>query len=157
METKIEQMYEEWCGESRHINDCHPVHDSSETIEFAEYYHLNMKTFKMDLRTKLIEYNKTLHNWHDRISPTDMVLKAVVRNFNDDLTKILADSETSEKKALNIGGVMPCLSDVEITEKAIEYAKQFMIRYNIAETNKVRSYAVRDYYAGFKAATDNKA
>ena len=34
-----EELYEEWCGENRHINDCHPVHDSSETIEFAEYFH----------------------------------------------------------------------------------------------------------------------
>lgn len=38
-ETKTEKLYKEWCGEDRHLNDCHPVHDSSEVIEFAEYYH----------------------------------------------------------------------------------------------------------------------
>lgn len=39
MKTKVQELYEEWCGEDRHANDCHPVHDSSETIEFAEYYY----------------------------------------------------------------------------------------------------------------------
>lgn len=33
-----EEAYEEWCGENKHINDCHPVHDSTETIEFAESF-----------------------------------------------------------------------------------------------------------------------
>jgi len=42
VETTTEKLYEEWCGTDRHINDCHPVHDSSETIEFAEYYHQKM-------------------------------------------------------------------------------------------------------------------
>lgn len=34
----INEHYKEWCGDSHNVNDCHPVHDSSETIEFAEYY-----------------------------------------------------------------------------------------------------------------------
>ena len=42
METKAEKLYEEWCGNNRHENDCHPVHDSSEVIEFAEYYYKKM-------------------------------------------------------------------------------------------------------------------
>lgn len=37
LETKVCILYEEWCGECRHINACHPVHDSAETIEFALY------------------------------------------------------------------------------------------------------------------------
>lgn len=37
MNTEAEKLYKEWCGEDRHLNDCHPVHDSSEVIEFAEY------------------------------------------------------------------------------------------------------------------------
>jgi len=39
----IDEIYKDWCGTDRHTNDCHPVHDSSETIEFAEYYHREMK------------------------------------------------------------------------------------------------------------------
>ena len=42
MNTRCEDLYEEWCGEDRHVNDCHPVHDSSEAIEFAEYDHKEM-------------------------------------------------------------------------------------------------------------------
>ena len=33
----IQELYEKWSGENIHINDCHPVHDSTGTIEFAEY------------------------------------------------------------------------------------------------------------------------
>lgn len=32
----ISEVYKEWCGSDVHTNDCHPVHDSSEAIEFAE-------------------------------------------------------------------------------------------------------------------------
>ena len=38
----INEHYEDWCGENRNFNDCRPVHDSSEAIEFAEYYHKEM-------------------------------------------------------------------------------------------------------------------
>ena len=43
-------------------------------------------------------------------------------------------------------------SDVEITDKAIEYAEQFEIRNKPIETAKIKSNAVRDYYKGFKDA-----
>lgn len=39
----INEIYKEWCGEDMHVNDCHPVHDSTETIEFAEYYAEQLK------------------------------------------------------------------------------------------------------------------
>ena len=38
----ITEYYKEWCGKHHTTNDCHPVHDSSETIEFAEWYHKQM-------------------------------------------------------------------------------------------------------------------
>lgn len=50
MKTKVQELYEEWCGEDRHVNDCHPVHDSSETIEFAEYYYNAMKELEKEIQ-----------------------------------------------------------------------------------------------------------
>lgn len=59
---------------------------------------------------------------------------------------------SNENNGLNIPVVKPRFSDVEITEKAIKYAKEFEIRDKPIETAKIQGYAVRDYYAGFKAA-----
>lgn len=54
MKTKVQELYEEWCGEDRHVNDCHPVHDSSETIEFAEYYYNAMKELEKETYGKVM-------------------------------------------------------------------------------------------------------
>jgi hypothetical protein len=35
----IDEYYKEWCGEHHTVNSCHPVHDSAEACDFAEYYH----------------------------------------------------------------------------------------------------------------------
>jgi len=35
----IDEIYKEWCGEHHTTNSCHPVHDSAEACDFAEYYH----------------------------------------------------------------------------------------------------------------------
>lgn len=53
----INEIYKEWCGTDKHINDCHPVHDSSETIEFAEYY--SNEYLKLNTMNNLVDiYNK---------------------------------------------------------------------------------------------------
>lgn len=50
---KIKKMYEEWCGEDRHVNDCHPVHDSSDAIEFAEYCNTQIEQENEELKLSL--------------------------------------------------------------------------------------------------------
>ena len=35
----IDEIYKEWRGESHLSNSAHPVHDSAEAQDFAEYYH----------------------------------------------------------------------------------------------------------------------
>ena len=35
----IDEYYKDWCGEKHTTNSCHPVHDSAECTDFAEYYH----------------------------------------------------------------------------------------------------------------------
>lgn len=35
----IDEIYKDWCGEHHTTNSCHPVHDSAEACDFAEYYH----------------------------------------------------------------------------------------------------------------------
>ena len=35
----IDEIYKDWCGESHIANSCHPVHDSAEAQDFAQYYH----------------------------------------------------------------------------------------------------------------------
>lgn len=33
----IDEYYKDWCGKHHTENSCHPVHDSSECTDFAEY------------------------------------------------------------------------------------------------------------------------
>ena len=78
------------------------------------------------------------------------------KNLCDTIERIksaLAEKPISEPdKALGLLEVSPCLSDVEITEKAIQYAKQFTIRDKPIYNEKVQGYAVRDFFAGYKSA-----
>jgi hypothetical protein len=39
----IDEIYKEWSGVDHTVNSCHPVHDSAECQEFAEYYHKEMQ------------------------------------------------------------------------------------------------------------------
>ncbi|NLF84348.1 MAG: hypothetical protein GX568_10290 [Candidatus Gastranaerophilales bacterium] len=34
----IDDHYKDWCGEHHTTNSAHPVHDSAEACDFAEYY-----------------------------------------------------------------------------------------------------------------------
>ena len=55
----ITEIYKEWCGKSHNENDCHSVHDSTEVIEFAEYYWSCNKAVKASRqRELLITYEK---------------------------------------------------------------------------------------------------
>ena len=38
MKKNIDDYYKDWCGESHTVNSCHPVHDSAELEDFAQYY-----------------------------------------------------------------------------------------------------------------------
>ena len=38
----IDEIYKNWCGESHTTNSAHPVHDSSEAQDFAQYYYNEM-------------------------------------------------------------------------------------------------------------------
>jgi len=38
----IDEIYKEWCGEHHTTNSGHPVHDSAEVQDFAEFYHKEM-------------------------------------------------------------------------------------------------------------------
>lgn len=53
----IDEIYKEWCGCSRLENSVKVVHDSTEAIEFAEYYH---KASRWGLLQKY--HNWLLHN-----------------------------------------------------------------------------------------------
>ena len=35
----VDEHYKDWCGKHHTVNSCHPVHDSAEACDFAEYYH----------------------------------------------------------------------------------------------------------------------
>lgn len=65
MKTKAEELYEEWSGKDRHVNDCHPVHDSTETIEFAEYYHNNITNLRQIIHLTL-RYQKRVTRLNDK-------------------------------------------------------------------------------------------
>ncbi len=54
-----------------------------------------------NLLKKLIEYNKTLGDWHSRISVEDMILKAAVGNIYNDLKKILESEQTTKSDTSN--------------------------------------------------------
>lgn len=53
----IDEYYKDWCGESHLINSGHPVHDSSEAIDFAEFY-ANQKLVEF---SNWINENKTYY------------------------------------------------------------------------------------------------
>ncbi len=35
----MDEIYKEWSGKHHTENSCHPVHDSAEAMDFAQYYH----------------------------------------------------------------------------------------------------------------------
>ncbi len=41
----IDEHYKDWCGTHHTLNSGYPVHDSSETCDFAEYYHKAMQDY----------------------------------------------------------------------------------------------------------------
>lgn len=43
----IDEIYKEWCGSSRLENSVKETHDSTDAIEFAEYYYDKMRDLKM--------------------------------------------------------------------------------------------------------------
>ena len=47
----IDDYYKDWCGESHTVNSCHPVHDSAEAEDFAQFYHDRMME-EQECRTK---------------------------------------------------------------------------------------------------------
>lgn len=75
-------------------------------------------------------------------------------DFVDTYEKQLCEGTRQQQSGrhLTIPVVKPRFSDIEITDKAIEYAKEFEIRDKPIKTAKIQSYAVRDFYAGYKAA-----
>ena len=44
----IDEIYKDWCGVHHTVNSCHPVHDSAEACDFAEYYHKQIGSFSED-------------------------------------------------------------------------------------------------------------
>jgi hypothetical protein len=76
----IDEIYKDWCGESHLTNSCHPVHDSAEACDFAEYYHNEMQKKEPETRSFLITYrynNITDASLHEEIvndkSPVDVI------------------------------------------------------------------------------------
>jgi len=59
-------------------NDCHPVHDSSETIEFAEYYHKAMSEEKPKQFSVTFRYlDKTDAALHEEILNATSEINAI--------------------------------------------------------------------------------
>lgn len=48
------------------------------------------------------------------------------------------------------------LSDTQITDLAIEYASQFKINNKPIASSEIIGYAVRDFFAGYKASLSNR-
>ncbi len=61
-----------------------------------------------------------------------------------DLEKVINEAMQKADKIL--------LSDAEITNKAIKHVEQFKIKDKPITNEKMQGYAVRDFYAGYKAA-----
>jgi hypothetical protein len=53
----LDDYYKDWSGVHHTINSCHPVHDSSEACDFAEYYNRE-KIENMKNRTTSFYFNK---------------------------------------------------------------------------------------------------
>lgn len=61
----IDEHYKDWFGEHHTVNSCHPVHDSAEACDFAEYY-FKQRIEELLPSNELIEQIKpTNNNWAD--------------------------------------------------------------------------------------------
>lgn len=84
----IDEIYKDWCGESQIDNSCHPVHDSAEAIDFAEYYHNEMMQNQTPLdKSFLITYrfkDRTDASLHEETvnaaSPVDALYQLVEKH-----------------------------------------------------------------------------
>lgn len=61
----VDEHYEDWCVEYYTVNSSHPVHDSAEACDFAEYY-FKQRIKELLPSDELIEEIKpTNKNWAD--------------------------------------------------------------------------------------------
>ena len=93
-----------------------------------------------NLIKKLKDYNETLKKWHNRINAEDMMLKAVVGNFNKDLTKILNDNEPTTEQQTNDKAteLIPVVSGSALLNEIID------AREEIIKTNGIRFVGIHE-------------
>jgi hypothetical protein len=61
----IDKHYKDWCGEHHTVNSCHPVHDSADACDFAEYF-FKQRIAELLPTNELIEkLMLTDNNWAD--------------------------------------------------------------------------------------------
>ena len=91
----IELIYTEWCGENRHVNDCKPVHDSTETIEFAKYYYEKI-TNKENLKFANVIVER--YNSHSKLvtalEHAQVELSALYKRLNIKNSNVLREIES---------------------------------------------------------------
>lgn len=89
----------------------------------------------MDIQTKKLEILNLVFKSKDGASWNEL---------SESLNELISISSNTSNSII--------LSDSQITDLAIEYASQFKIKDKPIESSSIISYAVRDFYAGFKAS-----
>ena len=51
----IDEIYKDWSGVHHTVNSCHPVHDSAECCDFAEYYYKVRHYEEMELMKEILK------------------------------------------------------------------------------------------------------
>jgi len=64
-----DRMYKDWNGDHHTANSCHPVHDSAEAIDFAQYCVKEIYHTTLDRRTTLQFCNNQPSSSHDVRQP----------------------------------------------------------------------------------------
>ena len=156
----IDELYKEWCGESHITNSCHPVHDSAEACDFAEYYHKQMEEYARLSEPEVVKVGEVLdvldENLHyykgdDGENHIDMLkLAHAVNDYYKSKTPI-SEPEVGEKRKPRLGDYYESesvgkweqsthpISESRIEELWVKY------RYHLVHTDAMDE-------AGFKAA-----
>lgn len=85
----IEEAYKEWCGTDRLVNSNKEIHDSTECIEFAEYWHDKLvKTCDLADVVNWLPFNEENASHYNRLAKERKLIQLYdtgeQRHINDD-------------------------------------------------------------------------
>ncbi len=91
----MDEIYKEWSGKHHTENSCHPVHDSAEAMDFAQYYHNEQKMEKSNTPSDsdiTLECKKYIRNLVNKPTPSEEFRIEVAFEYAAKWVRIIKDT-----------------------------------------------------------------